>query len=123
MFHGHPGSRQSAPISVWCGPRIGDFVVTSKFRPAGSGWAIIVLSLTALALAGCGRKGPLDLPPTATNAPAPNGAASTNTDTAAQKTSSMFNPSSGADAEPAAAKGRKKPFILDPLLDEPPGRK
>ena len=26
--------------------------MTSKFRPAGSGWAIIVLSLTALALAG-----------------------------------------------------------------------
>ncbi|MGY3406465.1 putative small lipoprotein YifL [Bradyrhizobium sp. GM5.1] len=42
--------------------------MTSKFRPAGSGWAIIVLSLTALALAGCGRKGPLDLPPTASSA-------------------------------------------------------
>ena len=96
--------------------------MTSKFRPAGSGWAIIILSLTALALAGCGRKGPLDLPPTASNAPTANVAAPT--DTAAQKTSSMFNPtSSGADAEPAAAKGRKKPFILDPLLDEPPGKK
>ena len=98
--------------------------MTSKFRPAGSGWAIIVLSLTALALAGCGRKGPLDLPPTASNAPTANGAAPTDTETAAQKTSSMFNPtSSGADAAPAAAKGSKKPFILDPLLDEPPGRK
>ncbi|UPK26329.1 LPS translocon maturation chaperone LptM [Bradyrhizobium sp. 195] len=99
--------------------------MTSKFRPAGSGWAIIVLSLTALALAGCGRKGPLDLPPTATNAPTANGAAPVDTETAAQKTSSMFNPTSasGADAEPAAAKGRKKPFILDSLLDEPPGKK
>ena len=98
--------------------------MTSKFRPAGSGWAIIVLSLTALALAGCGRKGPLDLPPTAPNAPTANGAAPTDTETAAQKTSSMFNPtSSGADTAPAAAKGSKKPFILDPLLDEPPGRK
>ncbi|AWL99045.1 LPS translocon maturation chaperone LptM [Bradyrhizobium amphicarpaeae] len=96
--------------------------MTSKFRPANSGWAIIVLSLTALALAGCGRKGPLDLPPTASSAPTANVAAPA--DTAAQKTSSMFNPtSSGADAEPAAAKGRKKPFILDPLLDEPPGKR
>ncbi|WP_128923334.1 LPS translocon maturation chaperone LptM [Bradyrhizobium guangxiense] len=98
--------------------------MTSKFRPAGSGWAIIVLSLTALALAGCGRKGPLDLPPTAANAPAATGGAPVD-ETAAQKTPSLFDPTStsGADAAPAAAKGRKKPFILDPLLDEPPGRK
>lgn len=99
--------------------------MTSKFRPAGSGWAIIVLSLTALALAGCGRKGPLDLPPTASNAPAATGAAPVETETAAQKTPSLFDPTaaSGADAAPAAAKGRKKSFILDPLLDEPPGNK
>lgn len=98
--------------------------MTLKFRPAGSGWAIIVLSLTALALAGCGRKGPLDLPPTASNAPAATGAAPVDTETAAQKAPSLFDPtSSGAEAAPAAAKGRKKPFILDPLLDEPPGRK
>jgi predicted small lipoprotein YifL len=94
--------------------------VTSKFRPAGSGWAIIVLSLTALALAGCGRKGPLDLPPTASTA---GGAAPLDTEAEAQRTPSVFNPTYGADAAPAAAKGRKKPFILDPLLDEPPGRK
>ena len=97
--------------------------MTSKFRPAGSGWAIIVLSLTALALAGCGRKGPLDLPPTASTAPAAAGAAPVDTETAAQKAPSLFEPSSSADAAPAAAKGRKKSFILDPLLDEPPGRK
>ncbi|WP_027573275.1 lipoprotein [Bradyrhizobium sp. WSM1743] len=97
--------------------------MTSKFRPAGSGWAIIVLSLTALALAGCGRKGPLDLPPTASNAPTAGGAAPVDTETEAQRTPSVFNPTYGADAAPAAAKGRKKPFILDPLLDEPPGKK
>lgn len=96
--------------------------MTSHSRPAGSGWTIIVLSLTALALAGCGRKGPLDLPPTA-NAPAASAEAPADPDTAAQKTSSMFNPGSGVDAAPAAAKGRKKPFILDPLLDDVPGRK
>ncbi|MGY4498879.1 putative small lipoprotein YifL [Bradyrhizobium sp. GM24.11] len=60
--------------------------MTSKFRPAGSGWAIIVLSLSALALAGCGRKGPLDLPPTASNASTANIAAPTDTETEAQKT-------------------------------------
>jgi len=95
--------------------------VTSKFRPAGSGWAIIVLSLSALALAGCGRKGPLDLPPTASGAS--NVAAPTDTETEAQRTPSVLNPTYGADAAPAATKGRKKPFILDPLLDEPPGNK
>jgi len=96
--------------------------VTSKFRPAGSGWAIIVLSLTALALAGCGRKGPLDLPPTASNVPALICAAPADTETEAQKTPSVFNPTYGADAAPAASRGRKKPFILDPLLDDKPSR-
>ena len=97
--------------------------MTSKFRPAGSGWAIIVLSLTALALAGCGRTGPLDLPPTASSASTANVAAPTDTETEAQRTPSVFNPGYGADAAPAAAKGKKKSFILDPLLDEPPGKK
>lgn len=97
--------------------------MTSKFRPAGSGWAIIVLSLTALALAGCGRRGPLDLPPTASGASTANVAAPTDTETEAQKTPSVFNPTYGADAAPAAPKGKKRSFILDPLLDEPPGKK
>ena len=96
--------------------------MTSKFRPAGSGWAIIVLSLTALALAGCGRKGPLDLPPTASSASTANIAAPTDTEIEAQKTPSVFNPTYGADAAPAAPKGNKKSFILDPLLDDKPGR-
>ena len=97
--------------------------MTSKFRPAGSGWAIIVLSVSALALAGCGRKGPLDLPPTASSASTANVAAPTDTETEVQRTPSVFNPTYGADAAPAAAKGKKKSFILDPLLDEPPGKK
>ena len=96
--------------------------MTSKFRQAGSGWAIIVLSLTALALAGCGRKGPLDLPPTASSASTANIAAPTDTETEAQRTPGVFNPGAGADAAPAAAKGRKKSFILDPLLDDRPSR-
>lgn len=96
--------------------------MTSKFRPAGSGLAIIVLSLSALALAGCGRKGPLDLPPTASNASTANIAVPGDTEAEAQKTPSVFNPTYGADAPPAATKGTKKSFILDPLLDEKPSR-
>jgi len=89
--------------------------VTSKFRPAGSGWAIIVLSLTALALAGCGRKGPLDLPPTANG---PVAAAPTDSEAEAASKPSVFNPSYGTDAPPTAPRGARKPFILDPLLDK-----
>ena len=96
--------------------------MTSKFRPAGSGWAIIVLSLTALALAGCGRKGPLDLPPNASNASTAVPAAPTDTDMETQRTPSVFNPTYGSEAAPAANRGKKKPFILDPLLDEKPAR-
>jgi predicted small lipoprotein YifL len=88
--------------------------VTSKYRLTRSGWAIIVLGAAALALGGCGRKGPLDLPPTA-QAQAPAPAAS---DTEAQRAAQpgVFNPTYGTDAAPAASKGQKKSFILDPLL-------
>jgi predicted small lipoprotein YifL len=80
------------------------------------------LSLTALALAGCGRKGPLDLPPTASAASTANIAAPTDTEMEAQKTPSVFNPTYGTEAPPAASKGGRRSFILDPLLDDKPGR-
>src|SRR5205807_5568154 len=48
---------------------IGDFVVNSNHRSASSRWAIILVGAAALALAGCGRKGPLELPPTASVPP------------------------------------------------------
>ncbi|VIO66269.1 hypothetical protein CI1B_13880 [Bradyrhizobium ivorense] len=92
-------------------PEFGDFVVTSKNRLTPSGWAIIVLSASALALGGCGRKGPLDLPPTANVAPAPG-----DTETEGSAQPSVFNPTYGSESGPAASKGAKKPFILDPLL-------
>jgi predicted small lipoprotein YifL len=93
--------------------RIGDFIVTSHFRPASSGWAVILLSAALLVLAGCGRKGPLDLPPSATSASA---AAPTDSETEAASRPSVFNPNYGTDAPPTAPKGNKRPFILDPLL-------
>ena len=86
-----------------------------NYRPTSSGWAIILLSVTALALGGCGRKGGLDLPATAGSSAAVVGDTDTDTERAAQP--GVFNSTYGSEAAPAAPKGRKKPFILDPLLD------
>jgi predicted small lipoprotein YifL len=93
--------------------RIGDVIVTSNFGPASSGWAIVLLSVALLALGGCGRKGALDLPPSATS---PAAAAAADSDAEAASKPSLFNPNYGADAPPTAPKGAKRPFILDPLL-------
>ena len=84
-----------------------------KLSPTSSGWAIIVLSAAVLALGGCGRKGGLDLPPNAS--PQAEAAADTEAERAARP--GVFNPTYGADGQPVAPRGRKKPFVLDPLLD------
>ena len=87
-----------------------------NYRPTGRGWAIILLSAAVLALGGCGRKGGLDRPP---NTP-PQAAAAAQADAdhePAASAPSVYNPYYGSDAPPAATKGSKKPFILDPLLD------
>ena len=91
--------------------------MTRNCRSKYQGWALVVLGVAALALGGCGRKGPLDLPPTASSQqPA---AAAMQADPAADQASkpSLFNSSYGADAPPAAPKGQKRPFALDPLLN------
>jgi predicted small lipoprotein YifL len=95
-------------------PRIGEFVVISNYRPSSSGWAIILLSVTALALGGCGRKAGLDLPPNAPALSAAPATADTETERAAQP--GVFNSTYGSEAAPVASKGGKKPFVLDPLL-------
>ena len=77
---------------------------------------MILLSAAVLALGGCGRKGTLDLPP---NTP-PQAAAAAQADAdhePAASAPSVYNPYYGSDAPPAATKGSKKSFILDPLLD------
>jgi len=66
-----------------------------------------------LALGGCGRKGPLDLPPNASS----SSAAASDTEAEQAAKPSVFNPTYGGEAGPAAPKGRKKAFVLDPLLD------
>ena len=100
--------------SLYGAPRIGDFVVTSNFRPSSSGWAIILLSVTALALGGCGRKGGLDLPP---NAAMPQAQATSDAEVERAAQPGVFNPTYGSEAGPAAPRGGRKKFVLDPLLD------
>ena len=92
---------------------LGNLVVNRNRRPM-SGWTLVVLGVAALALGACGRKAGLDLPPTAY---APPAAAPVDTQAEASSKGTLFNPGFGMDAPPAAAKGRKKPFVLDPLLD------
>src|SRR5262249_46651172 len=53
--------------SLYGAARIGDSIVNRNLRPTSSARAVILLGMVALALAGCGRKGPLDLPPTASS--------------------------------------------------------
>jgi predicted small lipoprotein YifL len=89
--------------------------VSRNLSPTRQGWAIIVLSVAVLALGGCGRKGMLDLPPNASGAPT---AAEMDTDAEHASRPSVFNPTYGAEAPPAATKGRKKAFVLDPLLND-----
>jgi predicted small lipoprotein YifL len=78
---------------------------------------LVALCVTVLALAACGRKGGLDLPPDS-NAPAASAVAPAPTDTEQEAASkpSVFNPNYGADAGPAAPRGGKRSFVLDPLL-------
>jgi predicted small lipoprotein YifL len=84
-------------------------------RKVSPKWAAVLLAVSVLTLSGCGRKGPLDLPPTASTVPG-NGPAPSDTAQQQASTPSVFNPSYGSDAPPAATKGPKKSFILDPLL-------
>ena len=85
-------------------------------RPIYQGWALILLGMSVLALGGCGRKGPLDLPPTASTQH--QGVAVQGSPEADQASKpSVFNSSYGTDAPTATPKGPKKPFVLDPLLN------
>ncbi len=72
-----------------------------------------------LALSGCGREGPLELPP----GPAPAAPAATSQLTSPDGTPAPGSPQdtamkTGFDAQgnPVAAAGQKRSFILDPLL-------
>ena len=89
--------------------------MTINRRPKFSGWAVLFVSAVALTLSGCGRKGPLDLPPNASSASTAN-LQRPPTDTAAEEAAKpgLFNAT--PESVPVAPKGSKKPFVLDPLL-------
>jgi predicted small lipoprotein YifL len=90
--------------------------VNRNYRPTRQGWAIILLSAAVLALGGCGRKSGLDLPPD--TPPQAAAAAQRNADhEPAASAPSVFNSTYGSEAPPAAGRGTKKSFVLDPLLD------
>ena len=82
--------------------------------PASAGWTLVAVAALALALAGCGRKGPLDLPPTAAGPAVEQG--DSGEERAAAK-GDVFDPSYGANELPKTPKGTKRSFILDPLLN------
>lgn len=81
--------------------------------------AFALIGMAALALAGCGREGPLELPP----GPAPATPAATSQLQSPDGTPAPGSPQdtalkNGFDAQgnPVATPGQKRPFILDPLL-------
>jgi predicted small lipoprotein YifL len=89
--------------------------VNRTSSPVSAGWILVAVTAIALALAGCGRKGPLDLPPSAAGQPVVE-QGDTDEERAASK-GSVFDPSFGANGAPKAAKGSKKSFVLDPILN------
>ena len=64
---------------------------------------LVVLGILVLGLAGCGRKGPLDLPPSAAINQPPGTAAEA--------------PAVGPDGRPVAPPGPRKRLPIDSLLD------
>ncbi|MCP9628716.1 lipoprotein [Rhodopseudomonas palustris] len=92
-------------------------------RTAGpSRWALVVIAAATLALAGCGRKGGLDLPAGAADTPGSPAASAAPASSAAPSSrsaapSDVFAPSYGTSAPPVAGPGQKKRIVLDSLLD------
>jgi predicted small lipoprotein YifL len=90
--------------------------VTGNHRSAAAKLALFGAAALLIALGGCGRKGPLDLPPTASNLPPQAGT------TVQAPSSPTNNPLGLLDPNPQeqgaqAAPGRKKRIIIDPILD------
>lgn len=84
--------------------------------------ALIGALTSALGLAACGRKGPLDLPPGATgDYPKPNMPGMINQDSRASaiggSQSADSDPGVGPDGQPRAPKGTGKRVPLDVLLN------
>src|SRR5436853_5749317 len=92
----------------------GSLPVNRTSRPVSMRWTWLAVAGMALALSGCGRKGPLDPPPNAA-APVLEQGAGDEVRTAAR--GHVFEPAYGENDLPATPKGGKRTFILDPLLN------
>jgi predicted small lipoprotein YifL len=80
---------------------------------------LAVVAVAALSLSACGRKGPLDPPPSAAiSQPPPAASRPSALTSAAPPTPEETGVKTGFDAQgnPVAAPGQKKNFFLDPLL-------
>ena len=71
----------------------------------------------ALLLSGCGRKGPLDLPPAATAAPQNPAPQSAALPSGEQPQPSFAQPLAEADTRSVAPTGRKRRLPIDVLID------
>ncbi len=81
--------------------------------------AVAVAGLAALGLGGCGRAGPLELPPGPAATPAPSSQLTMPDGTPVPGTAQDSAMKTGFDQQgnPVAAPGQKRTFILDPLLN------
>lgn len=82
----------------------------------------VLLVVSACVLAGCGRKGNLDLPPSAADYQGAPGTATDNSSAPAQSSATaqgnLYDTgNSTIDKGPVAPRGPKKRIILDPILD------
>ena len=86
----------------------------NRFRSVPA--TLALLGCAALALAGCGRKGALDMPPSAAVAQ-PAVVQESSAPPPPQQTNPLGWNNPAVDSRPTATKGKKGSFALDPLLD------
>lgn len=102
-----------APFSG--GSPVSSFPLSPKATPARAARLVIIGSLVAFALAGCGRKGPLEPPPGAVNAkPNPLEERETVDPTAPKPVVPLIAPVGSKKGKKIEAP--KEPFFLDPIL-------
>ena len=95
-----PNGSRMAGRFCYLAPRRGERFVIRSVRSL----RFAVLGILVLTLAGCGRKGPLDLPPSAAINQPPG-------------TAAAEAPAVGSDGRPVAPAGNKKRLPIDWLLD------
>jgi predicted small lipoprotein YifL len=102
---------------LYGGAQFRDSHVTSRSNRSFSIPTALTLLVVACVLAGCGRKGGLDLPPSAAQPTSAQGnvEAAPNEPTAARR--DLFDPAGTTDRAPRAARGEKKRIPLDAILD------